>query len=348
VARKITDIRESIIVTRETMKADFLAAHGWQDAKRDKIPGDASFRRYERLTLQGKTRILMDAPPDKEEVVPFINVAHYLHDQQLNAPEIIAADKEHGFVLLSDFGNDSYTKVLARSGADLEATEITLYEQAIDVLLKLHAAPCPDWVPPYSEELLLREAMLMLEWYYPALNNAPLPEELEREYIAIWKGLLADIHDMPGVMVLRDYHADNLMWLPKRAGTDKVGLLDFQDAVRGSAAYDMVSLLEDARRDVSPATVEAMISRYIAGQSELSRKDFLAAYSILGAQRNCKIIGFCARKSMRDSNSSYLSLLARVWDHIDNDLRHPLLLPLKQWFRKVNNQSAENGASVSA
>lgn len=337
-------------MSREELKKHFLSRHGWETASVDKIPGDASFRKYERLQLGDTSRILMDAPPEKENVVPFIHVATFLRTEGLNAPEIVAADEEHGFLLLEDFGNHSYSKVLAgKTPLGSEYSEIALYEKAIDALVTLHATPCPASLPAYDEALLLKEAMLLLEWYYPALHDAPLPELLQNEYIRIWKQLLPFLGELPSVVVLRDYHADNLMWLPERSGTDKVGLLDFQDAVIGSPVYDIVSLLEDARRDVDSVTVDAMINRYLQARPDITRKNFLASYAILGAQRNCKIVGIFSRLAVRDHNSSYLALLSRVWKHIDHDLTHPLLMPLKEWFRKVNNpQAASNGASVRA
>lgn len=335
---------------RDTTKRQFLTAHGWGDALACNIQGDASFRRYERLLWEGKTAILMDAPPGKEDIRPFIAVDHYLKNHGFAAPSIWASDAINGFMLLEDLGNDSYSKVLAGATTLQEKyTELQLYEQAIDVLSLLHAQDLPDNFPHYDEALLLREAMLMLEWYFPVLNGEPLPGSLQQEYIALWKQLFPYLRALPKVTVLRDYHADNLMWLPERAGIEKVGLLDFQDAVIGSPAYDMVSLLEDARRDVAPETVTVMINRYLAANPHINRKDFLAAYAILGAQRNCKIVGIFARLSARDGNSAYLTLLPRVWRHIMHDIQHPLLVPLKKWLNAagVTYSYGENYAEFS-
>ena len=328
-------------MSRDQAKHAFLRQCGWEGAAVEKIPGDASFRNYERLTLGDESRILMDAPPPKEEVTPFITVAKLLREKGLNAPEIFAANTEDGFLLLEDFGNHSYSKVLlGKTALQQDYSELTLYQYAIDALVTLHKSPSPETLPLYSHDMLIEESMLMLEWYYPILNGEKLPQKLQDEFIAIWRGILPDAHMLPSVMVLRDYHADNLMWLPDRQSIQRVGQLDFQDAVIGSPAYDLVSLLEDLRRDVQPATVDSVINRYLQARPEISRKDFLAAYAILGAQRNCKIVGFCARKSLRDNNPAYLPLLPRVWKHIEHDLSHPLLLPLKEWFRKVGSSYA--------
>jgi len=347
---EIADNQRSIMVDRNSVKQEFLSQHGWDQALSVKIPGDASYRKYERLSQHGESRILMDAPPEKESVVSFIEVAEFLSANDINAPKILAKDTENGFLLLEDFGNDSYSKVLSGTSSYADSvTEITLYEHAVDALIKLHQAQIPESLPHYNEEKLINGAMLMLEWYYPAINNQPLSDTLQQEYIAIWKQLLPMALILPSVVALRDYHADNLMWLPERQGTDRVGQLDFQDAMGCSPAYDLVSLLEDARRDVSQEVAESMINRYLAARPDIMRKDFLAAYAILGAQRNCRIVGVFARLAVRDHNSKYLSKLSRVWKHIENDMKHPLLVPLKEWFRKVNSsQSSSSGKPVRA
>lgn len=333
---KITDITEREHIMREELKSQFLADNGWGNASCQKIQGDASFRRYERLARATETAILMDAPPGKEDVRPFVNVGNYLNSHRLGAPAITGIDADNGFLLLEDLGDDSYSRVLAANASSVGVhSEATLYAHAIDVLVALHRLPLPANLPAYDEALLMREALLMLEWYFPVLNGEPLPTALQEEYVAVWKPLFAHLEGLQKVVVLRDYHADNLMWLPEREGLRKVGLLDFQDAVIGSPAYDLVSLLEDARRDVMASTVTSMINRYLAAMPHINRKDFLAAYAILGAQRNCKIIGIFSRLSARDGNSNYLKLLPRVFAHLMHDITHPLLTPLKLWLHKA-------------
>ena len=275
----------------------------------------------------------MDAPPDKEEVEPFIKICNFLCQKEFSAPQIITHDIGNGFLLLEDFGSKLYSKVLLAE--DCEFSEQQLYRKAIDVLVKLHQIEVDIDVPHYSTGKLLEEVCLLIDWYFQALNNEALSISLREEYIEIWSKLLESLHFKQDCLVLRDYHADNLMWLEDRVGHRKVGLLDFQDAVIGSVAYDVVSLLEDARRDVGDGIVHEMINYYLEATNH-NRRDFLADYTILSAQRNCKIIGIFTRKALRDNDKRYLKLLPRVWTYIRASLNNPLLLPLKNWFDKTS------------
>ena len=325
-------------VEREALKAIFLSNNNLDDEKRIKLKKDASYRQYERIIKNtGESYILMDAPPEKEKTTPFIQMANFLRNNNLSAPEIFATDIENGFLLLEDFGNDSFTNVLAgNSSLSTELKEEKMYEKAIDALIYLHKIS-PDTIKlnKYDELTLIKESNLFIEWYLSVLNGDKISKAIQDEFNLILKHLLSSVKSFANVIVLRDYHADNLMWLDNNIGYRKVGLLDFQDAVIGSPVYDLVSLLEDLRRDVSPQTVENMINRYLQAFPNYSRKEFQAAYSILGVQRNLKIVGFCARQASRNKNPYYLSLLPRVWRHINNNLKHPLLLPLKSWLTKV-------------
>lgn len=290
-----------------------LAAAGIQNYERRPLAGDASNRRYERILADKNSYMLMIAPPEKEDVRPFIKVDEILLKSGLNAPDILARDVESGLLVLQDFGDDSYTHVL-RNGAD----ELELYRQAIAVL---EALPANGAVPEYSKEKLTSEAMLYIDWLATGADKDG--------FVAIWQKLIDALSDN-NRLVLRDYHADNLMWLPQNEGYQKVGLLDFQDAVIGNAAYDYVSLLEDARRDVSEQTVATILK----GQPA----QFLQDYAILGAQRNLKIIGIFHRLNKRDGKPRYLDFLPRVWAHFNNDLRHPALAELKNWMEKNDNK----------
>ena len=306
---------------------EFLERSGWGGAARGALAGDASFRRYERLERGGHRAVLMDAPPDHEDVRPFVFVARHLKRLGLSAPEVLASDEEAGLVLLEDLGDDSYTRLLEGGG---EGDQRLIYQAAVDLLAHLHRQPLPDGLPPYDDRLLLEEAELLTDWYLPARQDPPSPQ-VKAEYRALWLGLFATARAGPEVMVLRDYHADNLMWLPRRGGLARVGILDFQDAVRGPAAYDLVSLLEDARRDVSPAFAEAMIRRYLAAAG-LEPEPFRTAYAILGAQRNAKIVGIFTRLWKRDGKPAYLDLIPRVWGLLERDVAHPALAPMKAWL----------------
>lgn len=314
----------------------FVEASGWAGAEIKPLAGDASFRRYERVTLGGKTAVLMDAPPDKEDVRPFILVDRYLESLGLSAPHILGEDAGLGFLLLEDLGDHSYTNVLKHTPAhSLADKERELYTAAVEVLARLHVRNKQEGaglaVPLYDQAPLMREITLFSDWFLPAaLGAGKKTEALGEEFKAIWRRILHQHTLQNDVVVLRDYHADNLLWLPERKGTNKVGLLDFQDALIGHAAYDLVSLLEDARRDVLDATVASALEHYIA-ISGCSRADLLSAYALLGAQRNAKIIGIFVRLGVRDGKKHYTHYLPRVWKHFLHDLQHPWLKELRDW-----------------
>ena len=247
--------------SRDTDIAAFLAEHGWADAERRTLADDASFRRYDRITESTRTAVLMDAPPAKEDVRPFLNVATALHELGLSAPKILAERPEDGLLLLEDFGDNTYTRVLNESPDQEEA----LYMLAADLLIALHKRfASKQTLPRYDDALLTIEANLLIDWYLPAITGAPIADTLRQEYEALWQALFAQIRDIPETLVLRDYHVDNLVWLPGRSGIAACGLLDFQDAVLGPTAYDLVSLLEDARRDVPPALAQQAVAHYLA------------------------------------------------------------------------------------
>lgn len=317
---------------RQTRIAAFLAASGWGAAARHDLAGDASFRRYSRLAGEGRQALLMDAPPPHEDVRPFVAVARLLQLLGLSAPLVLAEDADAGLLLLEDFGNDTYTRLLAAGVA-----EAPLYALAVDVLIALHQRFVPDrarFLPDYDDERLLNEAGLLVDWYLPAISGRPTDPALRRSYLDLWRQLLPVARGTPSTLVLRDYHVDNLMRLAARDGVAACGLLDFQDAVIGPQSYDLVSLLEDARRDVAPALAAAMCERYLAAFPALDRAAFAASYAVLGAQRNCKIIGIFTRLCRRDGKPNYLAHIPRVWRHLEADLRHPALAPLGTWLAR--------------
>jgi aminoglycoside/choline kinase family phosphotransferase len=303
---------------------DFLAQHGWEGAEIRPLAGDASFRRYFRVHRGDETAVLMDAPPEHEDVGPFLTVAGHLLDRGFAPPRPLAVDREQGLLLLEDFGDDRVGPVLQRA----PERERAIYDSAVDILARIAAQRAPDGLAPYDEEAMAREVRLFPEWYAPALGL----EIDERAYLPAWQSAWGDVAriaaDNP-VMVLRDYHADNLMVLP---GRSELGLLDFQDALAGHAAYDLVSLLQDARRDVSPDLEEAMIARYAAAANVADADMFRAHYEVLGAQRNSKILGIFTRLWKRDGKPHYLSLQPRVWGHLERNLAHPALAPVRAWF----------------
>ncbi|MDH5748195.1 MAG: phosphotransferase [Rhodospirillales bacterium] len=332
---------------RSTRIARFIEAHGWDGATRRPLAGDASFRRYDRLTLDGRRAVLMDAPPPQENVRPFLTLARHLRALGFSAPEILAADEDAGLLLLEDLGDDTYTKVLAKGG-----DEHALYGLAVDVLIDLHARPqqdaIPPGLPPYGNGRLLDEAFLLPQWTMPEIFGEAPDEGVRRAYGDAWLELFPQVHVLPKTLVLRDYHVDNLIWLKERDGIRACGLLDFQDAVSGCPAYDLMSLLEDARRDIAPPLKAAMLARYFAGAPDIDRETFMTAFAILSAQRHAKVIGIFTRLSLRDGKSAYLAHLPRVWGLLEGALAHPALTPVKAWFDRHIPESVRGVPSMGS
>lgn len=311
----------------------FLAAAGWGTAQRRLLAADASFRRYERLSRDGETAVLMDAPPPQENVAAFNRVARQLLGLGLSAPRPFAVDEAAGLMLLEDFGDKTFTRALADS-----VDEKRLYPLAVDVLIALHRAWQPvssatlPPLPPYDDTRLLDEALLLPDWALPAVHGKKTAAGARDSYIAAWRTVLPRARRVPDCLVLRDYHVDNLMLLDDRTSTAACGLLDFQDAVIGPRSYDLVSLLEDARRDIAPDLAAAMLDRYLAAFPDLDRPAFLDSYAVLGAQRAAKIIGIFTRLDRRDGKPIYLRHIPRVWRLLQADLAKPVLAPVRAWF----------------
>jgi len=315
---------------RAALIESFLSGAGWAGATRRLLAADASFRRYDRVTSSSAHAVLMDAPPPKENVRAFLRVARQLLDLGLSAPRPLQADEAAGLLLLEDFGDRTFTRALAE-GAD----EAALYRLAVDVLIALHRAWSPGLdvgLPPYDDQRLLDEAALLTEWFLPAMRGVAMPAKRRASYLAAWRAVLPRARRVPETLVLRDYHVDNLMLLDGRKGTSACGLLDFQDAVIGPCAYDVVSLLEDARRDIAPTLVEAMLIRYLDAFPGLDRSAFFESYAVLGAQRAAKIIGIFTRLDRRDGKPQYLRHIPRVWRLLSSGLEKSVLAPVKDWF----------------
>lgn len=312
----------------------FLAQAGWQQAERQALPGDASTRRYIRLNLDGRPAMLMDAPPPREKVDAFHDIGGLLAGLGLSTPDFLAVDRDKGFLLLEDFGDRTFTNELA-DGRD----EAALYALAIDTLIALHRrwqerADVTDGiaVPLYSDRILLEEVSRFADWYLPEALGAQQAAALKDEFLALWRALLPGARAMPDSLVLRDYHVDNLMVLPGRDGVQACGLLDFQDAVVGPLTYDLMSLLRDVRRDVTPAVAEAAIKRYLAAFPELPESAFQESFAVMSAQRNVKILGNFTRLLIRDGKANYLQFIPRTWRLIEEALEHPALCDLRAWF----------------
>jgi hypothetical protein len=357
----------NLMRSRADAIADFLSAAGWGAAERRPLPGDASTRHYIRLQLKGRTALLMDQPQNAESATAganatpeerrtlgynalarlagadcgrFVAAARFLRNCGLSAPEIYAADVGHGFLLIEDLGISLYTDILDDGG-----DEDVLYTAAIDALVKIHAEPAPAALAPdkplfaYDETAQVAETDLLTEWFLPAALGRRPDDGLMEEHRALWRAALRGMAQGSRVFVHRDYHAQNLLWREKRAGLARVGVIDFQDCLAGSPAYDLVSLLEDARRDVAPELAAAMTERYLTtariNGASLEPEQFRAAAAILAAQRNAKIIGIFARLAKRDGKMRYLAHLPRVWRYMEQDLRHPALSQMKAWYDRT-------------
>jgi aminoglycoside/choline kinase family phosphotransferase len=304
--------------------AEFLIAAGWGGAEILPLAGDASFRRYFRVVHGDRTAVLMDAPPPHEDPRPFIDVAEWLVAKGLTAPEILARDLERGLLLLGDFGNARLRETL-----DIDPMrERELYERATDVLVHLHDHPSMDGLPPHGLEQWIEELKLFTEWYCPAVGVEVDVEGYQRAWREVLEPVAGD--GLGPVTVLRDYHAENIMLVEGREGVAHFGLLDFQDALAGHPAYDLASVLEDARRDVPPALERQMIDRYVAATGH--GEAFERAYWALAAQRNTRILGVFTRLWKRDDKPGYRRFQPRMWGLLERDLAEPHLAPVRAWF----------------
>ena len=347
----------------ERLKAlrSFIDTTPYADGAAEYLLGDASARSYARLVLPDRSAILMNSPrqPDgppirdgkpysalvhlAEDVTAFVAVGHELRRRGLAAPAIYAFDLDQGFLLIEDLGDRVFGAELAR-GTKIDA----LYAPAVDVLLAIVNEPtapllpieghAPYRLPPYDADAMLTEALLLVDWFWPALNGRSTPEEVRNAYVDLWQPLLTQAVVADNTLILRDYHSPNLMWLPERAGLQEVGILDFQDALLGPAAYDLVSLLQDARLDVPEALEARQFARYCAARSasdpQFSSDQFSVLYATLGAQRNSKILGIFARLAKRDGKRGYLAHIPRVARYLKRNLAHPTLAPLRDWYQR--------------
>jgi hypothetical protein len=349
-------------VERMAQISRFVARSPFAECRRTFLQGDASSRRYERLVGDaGAGAVLMDMPARADsvpvrdglpystlvhladDVRPFVAVGNALRALDLNAPQVFAHDLDAGFLLIEDFG-DRVFGGLPATGADIESA----YAVACDVLAHLAAVGCPLTlplpdgskyeVPTYDAGAMHVETELLLDWFWPLLGRPPLDDEARDEFAQLWSAGFSRLAAEPMVWVMRDYHSPNLMWLPEAAGLHRIGLLDYQDAVMGSPAYDVVSLLQDARIEVSAEREQHYLDYYIdlrqAAGAPFEEAALRADYAILGAQRATKILGIFARLKARDGKPGYLRHLPRVSDYLERNLAHPALAALKAWYNR--------------
>lgn len=305
----------------------FLSRSGWHGAERRVLAADASFRRYERVALGGKIAVLMDAPPPWEDVRPFLAVTEHLRGSGASVPQVLAADELQGFLLLEDLGDASYTRLLKEN----PTREPQLYRAATEALVVMvrESAALRPTLPAYDMDVYLREVSLFAEWFLVQVHGLEKAQELREGWRVLWREIIHAAGLKQSCLVHRDYHADNLFWLADREGHRAVGMLDYQDALWGDAAYDLASLLEDARRDVGAGTVSECKRQFAEALGEGA--DFDTRYAVLAAQRNAKIIGIFARLCVRDGKAQYLNYLPRVWEHFLHDLRHPALASVQDF-----------------
>ncbi len=307
---------------RKTLANQFLTQSGWGNASQIHLAGDASNRSYLRLTRSdtGETAVLMDAPPKTgEDIRPFVAITSHLMGLDLSPPRILAQDEQHGFLLIEDLGDALFARLI-NDNPDMEQT---LYRAAVDVLIQLHQHPAPNGLLNYTPTVMAEYISPVFEWYHPTTPDkvAAITAEME--------SVLTTYCSTRPVMALRDYHAENLIWLPDRIDTKCVGLLDYQDAVIAQPSYDLVSLLEDARRDVPAEIQTEMIDKYTA-ETGTDPQAFHAAYCAQGAQRNLRILGIFARLCIIAGKPDYIDLIPRVWGHLKRDLSHPALTRLNR------------------
>ena len=329
----------------------------WQTAACEPLTGDASARKYFRLRTEHQTAILMDASQVPDSVAPFVRIAKHLRKIGFSAPEILARDTENGLLLLEDFGDDTFARLLEKprrirgdeaqiksgkqkveSGNYLETPHVVSYDAeqlftlATDVLMALHQHPqaVPENLREYHPEKMLEDVELFVQWRTP--NISALEKE---DFRAAWRAVLPLAHRVPESLLLRDYHVANLMLLPERAGVRQAGLLDFQDAYRGPVTYDLVSLLEDARRDMPAALQNKMLSRYFAAFPALDREVFETSWAILAAQRHLRVLGIFERLARHEGKLDYRRLHSpRVERRLRYALQHPVLADLKTWIER--------------
>ena len=318
---------------RAAARSAFLERSGWGQAAVEALPGDASFRRYFRLSGGPEAALLMDAPPPKEDVRPFLRVADHLLGMGFSAPRILARDETAGFLVIEDFGEATFTRLLA-----VGEEQRPLYELAVDLLASLHEQPGNAKIdlPPYDLAALQREAALLTDWYLPALTGRPTETAARESYLTAWEEVFGGLPGLSRVLVLRDYHVDNLMLLKGREGVAACGLLDFQDAMIGSPAYDLISLLEDARRVVPQDLAGRLFLRYLENRGGAVDGHLLGRWcACLGAQRHAKVAGIFVRLMWRDGKPVYLKHIPHVMGLLKRQLESaPDLKPVALWCER--------------
>lgn len=311
----------------------FVEAHGWAEADLFPLPPDASTRSYTRLVRGNDTCLLVDAPPATEKLPEFIQIGDYLQQLGVRPPRIYASDLEQGFALIEDFGDATFTQLFA-AGED----EKRLYEQATDVLIhvrrKVAGKPAVE-LPAYDLDLMLEEVSRFLRWYVPAVRGTEVTEQERSGFIEAWRQVLVEISEDRSSFVFRDFHVDNLMIVQGGKRLSAIGLLDFQDALIGSPLYDLMSLLRDARRDISAETEKLCLAKYFAAFPDDNQEKALRTINLLSAQRQTKIAGIFARMATERGMPKFLAHMPRIRRMITRDLAAPDLQPVWQAIKAI-------------
>ncbi len=358
-------------LTRLISLHTFIAASGRSAAHIRYLQGDASVRRYARLVEANQPTVVVmdwprqpDGPPIRdgkpysqishlaEGVRPFVGIGTALSNAGLSTPQLIAHDLDAGLLLIEDFGDQVFGASIDRA-----ASQATLWQAGVDALVALRQSPPPAAVlplpdgtahvmPHYNHEALGIETELLLDWYWPACHATPVPADIRAAYTTLWTAIFDRLATLPQGWALRDYHSPNLLWLPDRAPPKNVGIIDFQDAQIGPHAYDLVSLLQDARVDVAPDLEQRLLASYCTQVATIDpafhEASFRWSYAALGAQRNSKILGIFARLAHRDGKPHYLAHIPRIWRYLARDLAHPELADLSAWFDRAFPTATRN------
>ena len=316
-------------MSRDAAIAAFLARHGYAGATLAPLAQDASFRRYLRITGGPRPAVLMDAPPP-EDVASFLRIGAHLAAAGLSVPEILAADAAAGLLLEEDLGDDLFPQVAQGAGAQGAGAQwAEMLDAAVDALVAMQRAPPPAgllaWGP---EEMSATAQATLLDWWWPAMFAQPAPDAARREFAQALAALLAPVAAGPVGFVHRDFFAGNLIWLPGRIGARRVGVLDFQGAALGHPAYDLVSLVEDARRDLPEGLARRAMARYLRARPELDGPAFQAAFIACAAQRHLRVAAQWVRLARRDGRPGYLAYGPRTWRRLGEALAHPAAAPL--------------------
>ena len=308
-------------MSREALIAAFLVRHGYGEAQAEPLAQDASFRRYLRLTGGPRAAVLMDAPPP-EDIRPFVRIAGHLAAVGVSVPTIFAADAAQGLLLEEDLGDDLFSAVAALP---------PLYDTAIEVLVAMQRADPPRGLPAWDAATMTGTALATLfDWWWPATFGSTAPDAARRDFATALQAMLAPVAAGPTGFVHRDFFAGNLIWLPQRTGMRRVGVLDFQSAAIGHPAYDLASLLQDARRDISAAAADHAIRHYLAARPELNPAEFRAAYAACAAQRHLRVAGQWVRLAQRDGRPGYLVHGPRTWRLLELAVQEPAAAPLAE------------------